>query len=429
MLARRAASGVRRFASKVPGEAQPPAASASHVIHVIDTDITSTNDGASATADASSSSPDASSSISDAAQAPTATAAANDGAPSSSSLPPWLHRALQHWDRESGTHEILRLKRRVESSSAAFDATQKQVAAARAKLDDALHAFEEGQVAHAQLLQSRDKWTPAQALEFAKLLETEVVIRKELEGAKKELGTLEAEQLRLMHGYMNNLRRRYQEEQLWQDRWRIYSTFGTWGLIVLNSFVFLASQYLWRVREARRSEEVRGLLRQSLAANEGARRAAEATQEHMQGRVEREGKMAEEQKVVSTETVVSPPKQEGAETIIGEDAPCAGNERVEEGAKEGAAAEEQADDSDEDRLPSHIDWTRIRQLTRNVDWSRIRPSAGSVDWSRIRQYARDASKKLRIERERIDVPSAVLGASATGLAWLLVAVMSSRRGA
>jgi hypothetical protein len=51
---------------------------------------------------------------------------------------------------------------------------------------------------------------------------------------------------------MDALRHKYQEEQAWQDRWRVLGTFGTWGLIGLNSLVFLASQVLFYRREARR---------------------------------------------------------------------------------------------------------------------------------------------------------------------------------
>ena len=169
--------------------------------------------------------------------APSSSPAASTSA--TTSLPPWLHRALRLWDEESGTHEILQLKQKVNSSSLAFDEKQRQVAAARSSLDSALQAFEESQTQHNQLLQSRDKWGASQAMEFAKLLEKEVQIRNELERAKKELATLENEQTLILNSYMNDLRRRYQEEQLWQERWRIFSTYGTWGLIVLNSIVFL----------------------------------------------------------------------------------------------------------------------------------------------------------------------------------------------
>ena len=100
-------------------------------------------------------------------------------------LPPWLNHWLNLWDQESGTKEILQLKTIVNESSIAFDTKQRQVAKARTTLDNALQTFEQSQIQHTELLQSRDRWKPAQALEFAKLLEKEVTIRQELEAAKK----------------------------------------------------------------------------------------------------------------------------------------------------------------------------------------------------------------------------------------------------
>ena len=85
----------------------------------------------------------------------------HQGAPSSLTTnnppPSWLNRVLYVFDQESGTHEILQLKNKVNESSAAFDDAQRKVATARTKLDKALQTFEESQAQHNQLLQTRDK--------------------------------------------------------------------------------------------------------------------------------------------------------------------------------------------------------------------------------------------------------------------------------
>ena len=80
------------------------------------------------------------------------------GASNTNNPPPsWLNRVLYVFDQESGTHEILQLKNKVNESSAAFDDAQRKVATARTKLDKALQTFEESQAQHNQLLQTRDK--------------------------------------------------------------------------------------------------------------------------------------------------------------------------------------------------------------------------------------------------------------------------------
>ena len=79
------------------------------------------------------------------------------GASNTNNPPSWLNRVLYIFDQESGTHEILQLKNKVNESSAAFDDAQRKVATARTKLDKALQTFEESQAQHNQLLQTRDK--------------------------------------------------------------------------------------------------------------------------------------------------------------------------------------------------------------------------------------------------------------------------------
>jgi hypothetical protein len=62
---------------------------------------------------------------------------------------------------------------------------------------------------------------------------------------------------------MNRMRRRYHEEQIWQDQWRVLGTYGTWSLIVLNSCVFLGSQYFLRMRENARMKAIEELIREN----------------------------------------------------------------------------------------------------------------------------------------------------------------------
>jgi len=49
-------------------------------------------------------------------------------------------------------------------------------------------------------------------------------------------------------------------------------------------------------------------------------------------------------------------------------------------------------------------------------------------WAKMVQYTRNASKKCLQEGNRVDVPSALLGASVTGMAWLIAMTLSSGKG-
>lgn len=302
------------------------------------------------------------------------------GASNTNNPPPsWLNRVLYVFDQESGTHEILQLKNKVNESSAAFDDAQRKVAAARTKLDKALQTFEESQAQHNQLLQTRDK-APSQALKFAKLLEKEVDIRNEMESAKKNLSLLESQQAGSMHTYMNQLRSRYQEEQLWQDKWRIYSTYMTWGLIFFNSVVFFTGQYFHYMRENQRMCDIKELLEQSLAANLATSRAVQ-----MQNR--------------DTQSVVVEGRKEDKEQ---DRAPSDQQQQHDESEEEANDVAVIVAEEDEEYNKSQVEGT----------------SPLMIHWIRIHQYIE--SKKIL--EEKINLPSV------TGVLWIVTATISTREG-
>ena len=326
-------------------------------------------------------------------------AAATTTETTTTALPPWLNRCLNLWDQESGTKEILQLKTIVNESSIAFDTKQRQVAKARTTLDNALQTFEQSQIQHTELLQSRDRWKPKQALEFAKNLEKEVTIRQELEVAKQNVSRLESESLASMNSYMNALRKRYHEEQLWADKWRIYSTYMTWGLIVFNSVVFLISQYMLRMRENQRMTDIKGLLEQSLMASEGALRAVQEQSSSM-------GRESSHQHIPML-------KEDNAK----DDTEKQDNNKSysmidEEESKSHEPEESTPTPHPQNRSPISNHWTRIKQYASDTSKKQLPV---------MKQYATDIKKHIP---ENVDVPSVILGSSITGVAWLLAATLS-----
>ena len=323
----------------------------------------------------------------------------------------------------------------------------------------AMESFEHSQLEHTRLLRSRDTWTSTQAYDFAKLLEKEIDIRKELENAKKTLANLESEQLSSMHSYMNHLRRRYHEEQLWQDKWRVYSTYGTWILIVLNSLVFLISQYMTRIRESQRMKDVQELVYQSIMANEGTLRAIQEQQtmhDHQQktnGKEERHRKKGNA--ALSEEVGDRDAKVEHVITTISK------NEAAALVTDEGDKHEEININPPETATPLssklHNFWSSTCKYAsgivtpRKIDPERTTTSnklvvATTPLSSQIQQYWSNLSKYvsggIQIPRKitlspggddgktnslEVDVPSAILGASVAGIAWLLVNLVAPSR--
>jgi len=367
---------------------------------------------------------------------------------SSSKLDHWL----EAWNEHSGTHEISKLKELVHNSSLKFDKQQRLVADARKAVDHALSAWEDSQIKHAQLMQVREKWTPAQALEFAKLLEKEVQVRSNLEQAKKDLAEKETHQSKLQIDYMNNLRKRYHEEQIWTDKWRILSTYGTWGLIALNSVVFLISQYLFRVRERSRMKDFEALLKETLSSNTSTMLAIRehqndiAEQRNESQNINEPSRQSTEES--SNEQAITIEKEEGGtvllNTIRGEESKQQHHVCREESADKDDSDKQESSDSssgsENKREPSSPSSSQGKQpapmstlqsklvkLDRDKKMARVlkHASDGLVSsWSSLQTRATAAKIDCA---NKVDLPSAALGACVTSVAWL-VAISFSKKG-
>ena len=198
-----------------------------------------------------------------------------------------------------------------------------------------------------------------------------------------------------MNSYMNALRKRYHEEQLWADKWRIYSTYMTWGLIVFNSVVFLISQYMLRMRENQRMLDMKEMLQQSLVASEGTLRAVQDQNKNSMGRD-------------SSQPI---PIVEEDNERVGKEDDCIPNVHIEEETK---SEETTPTPQPQTKQPILKHWTRIKQYATDTSKKHLPV---------MKQYATDLKKHIP---ENVDVPSVILGSSITGVAWLLAATLSGR---
>ena len=181
---------------------------------------------------------------------------------SSNQVSSFLDRLSHHWSERSGTSEILRLKEQVGKSSQQFDEATAEVTHARRHLDKSLQEWEKVNGQHLQLLQRRESWTPEDASRFAAIVGEEISTRQTLTEARDRLSRAEQACSEKQLEYMNAMRKRYHEEQIWQDQWRVLGTYGTWSLIVLNTLVFMASQFFSWYRESQKLKAIERLILQ-----------------------------------------------------------------------------------------------------------------------------------------------------------------------
>ncbi|RCI10642.1 hypothetical protein L249_4442 [Ophiocordyceps polyrhachis-furcata BCC 54312] len=117
------------------------------------------------------------------------------------------------------------------------------------------------------LLARKDSWLPVDLERFTELYRTDHVLEGEVTAAQEALTEAEADEQRLSQRLNAGILKRYHEEQIWSDRIRRASTWGTWGLMGMNFVLFVVLQFVaepWRRRRLVRGvvEEERGVLQE-----------------------------------------------------------------------------------------------------------------------------------------------------------------------
>ncbi|KAH8900216.1 hypothetical protein GQ53DRAFT_741168 [Thozetella sp. PMI_491] len=130
-------------------------------------------------------------------------------------------------------------------------ALESELAAAQARLRTARHAYKSLTSTRAStqrevttLLARKDTWNPADLERFTTLYRSDHELEAQVAAASAELTEAEAEEGKLSAALNAGILRRYHEEQIWSDRIRRQSTWGTWGLMGVNVLLFLVLQFV-----------------------------------------------------------------------------------------------------------------------------------------------------------------------------------------
>lgn len=123
------------------------------------------------------------------------------------------------------------------------------------------------------LLARKDTWAPADLERFTALYRTDHELEAAVHAAAAALTDAEAHEARLSQALNSGILKRYHEEQIWSDRIRRQSTWGTWGLMGVNFLMFLILQFVaepWRRRRL-----MKGIAAEEKAALDAVRRELE----------------------------------------------------------------------------------------------------------------------------------------------------------
>lgn len=139
----------------------------------------------------------------------------------------------------------------IEKIKRANETLERDLAAAQARLREAQHNYKTLNSHRAgtqrevtTLLARKDTWSPTDLERFTTLYRSDHELEARVAAAGAELTEAETEEARLGAALNAGILRRYHEEQIWSDRIRRSSTWGTWGLMGVNVLLFIGLQFV-----------------------------------------------------------------------------------------------------------------------------------------------------------------------------------------
>ncbi|VUC33372.1 unnamed protein product [Clonostachys rosea] len=175
----------------------------------------------------------------------------------------------------------------IEGIKADNAALEISLADAQARVRTARHAYKSSNSKRAAtqrevttLLARKESWTPSDLERFTELYRTDHTLEGEVAHAQESLTEAEAEEQSLSQRLNNGILKRYHEEQIWSDRIRRASTWGTWGLMGMNFLLFVVIQFF--AEPWKRKRLVKGVVAEEKGLLEEVRSELNALKEALQ---------------------------------------------------------------------------------------------------------------------------------------------------
>ncbi|KAI1765532.1 Mdm33 family-domain-containing protein [Hypoxylon sp. FL1150] len=154
-----------------------------------------------------------------------------------------LFAASQRINDLTGYSGIETLKTQISGIESALAAAQATLHAARSSYKTAVASRSATQREVTTLLARQKTWTPADFERFTALYRQDYELEAAVATRADELEDAEREAERLGRELSAGILSRYHEEQIWSDKIRRMSTWGTWGLMGVNVLLFLVFQF------------------------------------------------------------------------------------------------------------------------------------------------------------------------------------------
>ena len=159
--------------------------------------------------------------------------------------------ASQRINDLTGYSGIEALKSRISTLESRVQAAQEAVRSSRLTYKTTVADRASTQREVTTLLARKDSWTPTDLERFTSLYRMDHSNEQAVQEAATRLADAEREAENAASKLSSSILSRYHEEQIWSDKIRRMSTWGTWGLMGVNVLLFLVFQFgfePWRRR-------------------------------------------------------------------------------------------------------------------------------------------------------------------------------------
>jgi sensitive to high expression protein 9, mitochondrial len=183
--------------------------------------------------------------------------------------------ASQRINDLTGYSGIEALKERINVLESRVQAAQEAVRSSRLTYKSTVADRTSTQREVTTLLARKDSWTPSDLERFTALYRMDHSNEQAVQEAATRLADAEREAEHAASKLSSSILSRYHEEQIWSDKIRRMSTWGTWGLMGVNVLLFLVFQFGFEPWRRRRlvhgfEEKVREALEKEKAASKSA---------------------------------------------------------------------------------------------------------------------------------------------------------------
>ncbi|KAL8865578.1 MAG: hypothetical protein Q9174_006818, partial [Haloplaca sp. 1 TL-2023] len=148
----------------------------------------------------------------------------------------------QHLNHLTGYTGIESLKASVAAQETKLETSRSNLAAARTAYTHAIKQRSASQREVNELLQRKHMWSPSDLERFTELYRSDHANELQESQAHEALTKAEKEAEEAGAKLSEWILKRYHEEQIWSDKIRRMSTWGTWGLMGVNVLLFLVFQ-------------------------------------------------------------------------------------------------------------------------------------------------------------------------------------------